>query len=81
MKRIKGIIEQVYIPTEQNQDMIYSNKIGFKIKTSSGILNIEEEQDENNAKILKGDKVVIIKRFISNREFIDIKKLEDDDYE
>ena len=51
----------------------YSNKIGFKVKTSSGILNIEEEQDENNAKILKGDKVVIIKRFISNREFIDIK--------
>ena len=78
MKRIKGIIEQVYIPTEQNQDIIYSNKIGFKVKTSSGILNIEEEQDENNAKILK---VVIIKRFISNREFIDIKKLEDDDYE
>ena len=42
MKKIKGIIEEVYIPTEQNQDIIYSNRIGFKIKTSSGILNIEE---------------------------------------
>ena len=81
MKKIKGIIEEVYIPTEQNQDIIYSNKIGFKIKTSSGILNIEEEQDENNEKILKGDQVAITKQFISNREFIDIKKLEDDDYE
>ena len=62
MKKIKGIIEEVYIPTEQNQDIIYSNKIGFKIKTSSGILNIEEEQDENNAKILKGDQVAITKQ-------------------
>lgn len=75
---IKGIIEQVYVPTEQNQDIIYSNKIGFKIKTSLGILNIEEKQDEDNAKILKGDRVVITKQLISNREFIDIKKIEDD---
>ena len=61
MEIIKGTIEQVYIPTEQNQDIIYSNKIGFKIKTSLGIINIEEEQDEDNAKILKEDKVVITK--------------------
>ena len=78
MEIIKGTIKQVYIPTEQNQDIIYSNKIGFKIKTSLGILNIEEKQDEDNAKILKGDRVVITKQLISNREFIDIKKIEDD---
>lgn len=78
MEIIKGTIEQVYIPTEQNQDIIYSNKIRFKIKTSLGILNIEEKQDEDNVKILKGDRVVITKQLISNREFIDIKKLEDD---
>lgn len=74
MEIIKGTIEQVYIPTEQNQDIIYSNKIRFKIKTSLGILNIEEKQDEDNVKILKGDRVVITKQLISNREFIDIKK-------
>ena len=43
---IKGIIEQVYVPTEQNQDIIYSNKIGFKIKTSFGTLDIEDEDNE-----------------------------------
>lgn len=64
MEIIKGTIEQVYIPTEQNQDIIYSNKIGFKIKTSLRTLDIE---DEDNAKILKGDRGVIAKQLISNR--------------
>ena len=76
MGKIKGIVLEVYIPVEKKQDIMLSNKIGFKVKTENEIISIEEEQNELNAKILKGDLVIITKQIISNKEFTDIEKIE-----
>lgn len=76
MEKIKGIVEEVYIPVLENQDVMLSNKIGFKVRTETGIITVEEEQNEINAEILKNDSVIIVKQIISNKEFIDIKKSE-----
>lgn len=81
MKKIKGIVEEVYIPTGDNQDIMFSNKIGFNVKTENGKITIEDEQNKLNAEILKGDKVIITKQIISNNEFIDIEKIKGDEYE
>lgn len=72
----KGIIKEVYIPTENNQDMMYSNKIGFKIQTDNELLNIIEPQNEQNAKLLKNAKVVIITTIIDGKVFTNIEKEE-----
>lgn len=72
----KGIIKEVYIPTENNQDMMYSNKIGFKIQTDNELLNIIEPQNEQNTKLLKNDKVVIITTIIDGKVFTNIEKEE-----
>ena len=36
MQKFYGKIEKVYIPTENNQDVMFSNKIGFIIKIEAG---------------------------------------------
>lgn len=76
MEKTKGIVFEVYIPVEKKQDIMFSNKIGFKVKTENEIINIEEEQNELNAEILKGDSVIITKQIVSNKEFVDIEKIE-----
>lgn len=81
MKKINGIVEEVYIPFNKDQDIMLSNKIGFKVKTKDEVYQIEEEQNEFNSEILKGDKVIITKQIISNIEFLDIEKLESEDNE
>lgn len=81
MEKIKGIVEEIYIPIKENEDVMNSNKIGFKIKTDKEIITIEEEQNEENTKIFREDEVIIIKQIISGIEFVDIKKLEGEDYE
>ena len=70
----KGIIKEVYIPKENNQDIMYSNKIGFKIQTENELLNIEETQNEQNTELFKNDKVIIITRIIDGKVFTDIEK-------
>ena len=81
MEKIKGIVEEIYIPVKENEDVMNSNKIGFKIKTDKEIITIEEEQNEENTKIFREDEVIITKQIISGIEFIDIKKLKGEDYE
>jgi hypothetical protein len=81
MNKINGIVEEVYIPFDKNQDIMFSHKIGFKVRVNNEIIIIEEEQNESNAFILKGDKVTIIKQFVNDKLFIDIEKLGDEEYE
>lgn len=81
MEEIKGIIEEVYIPVEDNQDVMFSKKIGFIVKCEDEVINLIEEQDIYNANILKGDKVIIKKQVISEKLFIDIEKIEGEENE
>ena len=43
MKKIYGKIEKVYVPTENNQDAMFSNKIGFIIKINEKLYRFETE--------------------------------------
>lgn len=78
MKKIYGKIEKVYVPTENNQDAMFSNKIGFIIKINEKLYRFETEQNEENSQILREDEVVVIIQTIDNHDFFDIRKLEDE---
>jgi hypothetical protein len=78
MKKIYGKIEKVYVPTENNQDAMFSNKIGFIIKINEKLYRFETEQNEENSQILREDEVVVIIQTIDNYDFFDIRKLEDE---
>ena len=78
MKKNYGKIEKVYVPTENNQDVMFSNKIGFIIKIDDKLYRFETEQNEENSQILRDDEVVIIIQTIDNHDFFDIRKLEDE---
>lgn len=78
MKKIYGKIEKVYVPTKNNQDVMFSNKIGFIIKINDKLYRFETEQNEENSQILREDEVVVIIQTINNHDFFDIKKLEDE---
>ena len=47
-----------------------------KINTENGTMFLELPQDEDNVKLLIGDKVLITKQTISNQNFVDIEKME-----
>lgn len=74
MNKTYGKVLEVFIP-EENKDIMLSNKIGFKVllDNTSEIITIIEKQDEENAKILKDDLVLITKQIINNKEYIDIE--------
>lgn len=79
MEQLKGIILDIYIPKEYNNqneliDIMDRNKITFKIKTDYSIENIELEQDEENVNLQVGNTVLITKQKIDGVEFIDIDK-------
>lgn len=78
MKKNYGKIEKVYVPTENNQDVMFSNKIGFIIKIDDKLYKFETEQNEENSQILREDEVVVIIQTINNHDFFDIRKLEDE---
>ena len=65
----------MYIPKEKNQDIMFSNKIGFIIEINSKSYRIETEQDEEIASIMKNHKVEIITQIIDNHKFVDIRKI------
>lgn len=81
MIRDIGIVKEVFIPYEYKDNSIESKKIGFKIKLDSDEITIIEEQNENNSKILKNDKVIIIKQVVSGIEFTDIELFDGDENE
>ena len=82
MKRMVGKIIEVYIPEQYRNgnllDVMDRTNIGFKVKADDEILVIEEEQDDINCSLLKGDTVLITKQVISGKEFIDIEYLGED---
>ena len=78
MKKFYGKIEKVYVPIENNQDAMFSNKIGFIIKINEKLYRFETEQNEENSQILREDEVVVIIQTINNYDFFDIRKLEDE---
>ena len=70
MKRLEGIVAEVFIPDDN------SKEIGFRVETVEGIKEIREEQREDNVKILREDRVILTEQVISNHYFID-RELED----
>lgn len=81
MEKKYGIIKKVYIPTEENQDVMYSKKIGFIIEIDNNLVKYETEQNEENCIINKNDKVEIITQIIDNYKFTDIRKIVGENYE
>ena len=79
-----GKVFEVFIPEEyigdRLMDVMDSNKIGFKVMLEDETLEIIEEQNEYNVKIMKNDLVVITKQNISNTDFIDIELYDGDIY-
>lgn len=81
MDREIGKVIKVFIPTENNIDIMNSNKIGFEIEVNNKTIKIIEEQDEINSNILKDDKVIISKEKINDIEYLNIDKLEGEYYD
>ena len=67
MKKLSGIVVEVFIPDNMNQE------VGFIVETNEGIKEIIEEQDEYNAKILREDNVIVTEQIIDGKYFIDIE--------
>ena len=78
MKKFYGKIEKVYVPIENNQDAMFSNKIGFIIKINEKLYRFETEQNEENSQILREDEVVVIIQTVDNHDFFDVRKLENE---
>ena len=78
MQKFYGKIEKVYIPIENNQDAMFSNKIGFIIKINDKLYRFETEQNEENSQILREDEVVVIIQTVDNHDFFDVRKLENE---
>lgn len=56
-----GIVKKVFIPFLENETIMDSKKIGFLVQLPKQELTIIESQNEENATILREDKVVIKK--------------------
>ena len=80
MEQKYGTVNKVYIPND-NKDIMLSKKIGFVIEIDNKLYKLEQDQNDENASIMKNDKVVIISQNIDNHNFIDIHKLNGDKYE
>ncbi|MBQ7141018.1 MAG: hypothetical protein IJO32_05895 [Bacilli bacterium] len=85
MEKLIGKVTNVFIPNEYKNneliDVMNSNKIGFIVVTENGVIEIIQEQDEFNSKILRDDLVIITKQNISEKEFTDIELYDGDEYE
>lgn len=83
-KKIGKVID-VFIPEEYKEgrliDVMDSTKIGFKVMLEDEMIEVIQEQDEYNAEIMKNDMVVITKKNISGKEFIDIELYDGGIYE
>ena len=77
MTKTIGKVIEVYIPEQYKNnellDVMDRSNIGFKVKTQDGIKDIVLEINEDNAKIMKNDLVLIIEQDISGKHFIDIE--------
>ena len=59
MKKIGKVVE-VFIPNENDIDIMYSKKIGFKVNINNEIIEIIKDINEKYASIYKDDFVQII---------------------
>ena len=80
MKKI-GIVVEVFIPTEYENDIMNSKRIGFKVKLDNEIIEIIQEQNKDNCQIMKNDLVLITEQKIKGENYIDIYLIDGDDYE
>lgn len=71
MKENIGIVKEVFIPVNTNENVMTSTKIGFKIELNGKIIEAIEEQNIINAMIHKDDKVIVE----DNNSIITIKKV------
>lgn len=71
MKENIGIVKEVFIPVNTNENVMTSTKIGFKIELNGKIIEVIEEQNIINAMIHKDDKVIVE----DNNTIITIKKV------
>ena len=71
MKKNIGIVKEVFIPANTNENVMTSTKIGFKIELNGKIIEVIEEQNIINAMIHKDDKVIVE----DNNSIITIKKV------
>lgn len=78
MEKKYGVIKKVYIPNDNKNDVMISNKIGFIIEIDNRLYKYEIEQNEEICEIMKNDKVELIIQTISNHKFVDIRKSGDE---
>lgn len=78
MKKKYGVIKKVYIPNDNKNDVMISNKIGFIIEIDNRLYKYEIEQNEEICEIMKNDKVELIIQTIGNHKFVDIRKSGDE---
>lgn len=71
MKENIGIVKEMFIPVNTNENVMTSTKIGFKIELNGKIIEVIEEQNIINAMIHKDDKVIVE----DNNSIITIKKV------
>ena len=71
-----GVVVEVFIPVKENENVMSSSKIGYKVKTDDKIIEVIEEQNIVNATIHKDDKVIVE----DNNSIITLKKV-DGNYE
>ena len=71
MKKNIGIVKEVFIPVNTNENVMTSTKIGFKIELNGKIIEVIKEQNIINAMIHKDDKVIVE----DNNSIITIKKV------
>lgn len=78
MEKKYGVIKKVYIPNDNKNDVMISNKIGFIIEIDNRLYKYEIEQNEEICEIMKNDKVKLIIQTIGNHKFVDIRKSGDE---
>ncbi len=66
-----GVVVEVFIPVKENENVMFSSKIGFKVKVDNEIIEVIEEQNIVNATIHKDDKVIVE----DNNSIITLKKV------
>lgn len=78
MEKKYGVIKKVYIPNDNKNDVMISNKIGFIIEIDNRLYKYEIEQNEEICEIMKNDNVELIIQTIGNHKFVDIRKSGDE---
>jgi hypothetical protein len=85
MKEYIGRVVEVYLPEQYKNgnllDVMDRTNIGFKVMTEDGLKDIVVDQNEDNAKIMKKDIVVITEQEVSGKVFTDIELYDGEDYE